>query len=106
METLGRTPPAALLRASDSILRVSLPELAQSVDEVLGASSYPACQIVTQCFAQGSLSRDRRLARVAVHLFGSIDRPLNLSAAASLAGVESHYFSSYFRRKAGVTYSR
>ena len=47
-----------------------------------------------------------RLRRVREHLEDNISRRLPLAEAARIAGFESTYFSSYFRKKVGITYVR
>lgn len=49
---------------------------------------------------------DEPLARVREHVLENLERQCPLSDAASIAGLERTYFSSYFHSKVGIPYKR
>lgn len=53
-----------------------------------------------------TFEENERLRRVREHLEDNISQRLPLAEAARIAGFESTYFSSYFRKKVGITYVR
>jgi len=47
-----------------------------------------------------------RLRRVRDHLLGDIGEPLSAEGAARIADLSPNYFSTYFRQRVGVSYTR
>ncbi len=71
-----------------------------------GTGSHTAAALVQLDDTQQAFERDTSLRLVREHIERNFTRRISLSEAADVAGFERTYFSAYFHKKVGITYTR
>ena len=69
------------------------------------AKSHVARLTISRNLNSEAFSYYRRLRRLHSHVQANLDRRISAQEAADVVGLETHYFSSWFRERAGVTFS-